>query len=458
MTFITGVILARFLQPERLGLYSFVFVYLGFFELIVDLGIRNIVSREVSRDKGKAKVLVGSAMTLRLLASVGVVLMANLIIWKTGHPTDLKWLVSIASIGVLVSFSSLYVTVFEVELRMGVPVVVRVLMAAVKAMAFFAVGLVLNKTWAFVGVSVIISAISALTLGIVSRGSLKPVWAYTPLLWKKLLAESWPLIISAALVMVYLKIDQFMLFTMSGAVSVGHYATAARTVEVFRIIAGPVISSVFPLLSRYQKEEPERMLATYKHAAKAIVVCTVFLVVVTIILDREIIIGLFGSEFAPAVPCLSVLALAQLFNMLHILNNRALIAMDSQRLLVVVTAGVASFNVLMNLWMIPLWGIFGAALATLASYAMLPASMFLFRASRQLACICWKQTVPPLVLGGVVVAEVRLLEELSGIPFWGSALVGVGSLLMLYLGLGVIGKDDLCFLLEACKGEQRNRK
>jgi O-antigen/teichoic acid export membrane protein len=91
----------------------------------------------------------------------------------------------------------------------------------------------------------------------------------------------------------------------------------------------------------------------------------------------------FGRSFAGAVAALRWLCLIPLLRSLHYAWGTAITACTSQWRRTAAQAGIAAFNLGLNLWLIPRWSWRGAAMASLLSDGGLALACFLiFRALR----------------------------------------------------------------------------
>ena len=95
------VYLARYLGTEGFGKYSFVFVYLAFFNIITDLGLQQILVREMAREPSTTPKLIGNAYVIRLLLTVFAVGLTIIIITLLPYPADTTLYVYIASFTLL---------------------------------------------------------------------------------------------------------------------------------------------------------------------------------------------------------------------------------------------------------------------------------------------------------------------------------------------------------------------
>src|SRR3989442_528209 len=84
-------------------------------------------------------------------------------------------------------------------------------------------------------------------------GHLLKEWQVSIQRAKMLLSDSWPLILSGLVIVVYMRIDQVMLGEMKGAEAVGIYSAAVKLSEVWYFIPMAIVSSVFPSIIEAKK-------------------------------------------------------------------------------------------------------------------------------------------------------------------------------------------------------------
>lgn len=125
-------------------------------------------------------------------------------------------------------------------------------------------------------------------------------------------------------------------------------------------IMAPLISE---LHATGRMEDLQRLVS---RAARMIFVFTL-VACATLFVVGEWALGLFGAEFRAGNPVLRLLLVSQAVNALAGSVGHLLTMTGSQRLAAWIAGSGAAVNVLLNLLLIPVWGIVGAALATTIS-------------------------------------------------------------------------------------------
>jgi O-antigen/teichoic acid export membrane protein len=188
--------------------------------------------------------------------------------------------------------------------------------------------------------------------------------------WKlagRLLADSWPLLLTDMAIMLYMRLDQVMIQRLIGDSSVGYYAAALKLSESWYFIPVTICNSLFPAIVAAKQTDTNRF---YRHLQRLYDLLSwtgITAAAVITVLAGDIIQLIFGQDFAPAAKVLSIHIWAGVFVCVGVASGKCLVAADMQRFYLV-RCLVGSFtSILLNFYMIPRFGIVGAAWAALAS-------------------------------------------------------------------------------------------
>jgi len=187
-----------------------------------------------------------------------------------------------------------------------------------------------------------------------------------------LLAFSLPLAFAAVAreIMVYL--DTIMLGFYETARQVGIYNAAVplyRILPIFLMALGFIYA---PVAARLIGEKKEGALdRLYTSVTKWLFLLTIPGLCICLFYPSGTIALLFGSRYTEAAFALQMLAVGELVHTLLGPNARTLVAYGRTRIVMVATIATAAVNLLLNLWLIPRYGINGAAVATAVSLVLL---------------------------------------------------------------------------------------
>jgi O-antigen/teichoic acid export membrane protein len=436
LALVVSVAVVRHLGRTEYGVMTFVVSYLSFFQILTSLSLDTVLIREAARRPAEAAELVSGALTLRFLLSAAAALLAWVVVPAVGGETRLTRLVMLHSGTFLFSFSALYLIRFSIELRGQLPNLVLAVWSIVYTLlrlALVAAGArVVHFLAADVGSAAVVLLLSR-WVGARFSG-FRPRFLPERRLWAGLLRESWPIALATGLIGLHSRLDQMLLFRLRGAGELGGYSVAVRLAEAWGVVTNVFLVSVFPLLARHSVEGGGRLERTSGLAYRYLylVICPVS--VILVLYPAPLLQLLFSQGFGDAAPALALLGLAEVFVFANAVTYNALFSRDRQREAAWLAGLSAAANAVLNLWLIPGRGATGAALATLASYALVSVLGLLLPGSRALVSLGLRALLRPAAAAagmGVVLWALRpgLLPGLVlSALLWPVALLATRSL------------------------------
>ena len=392
------IYLARYLGTAGFGKYSFVFAYLTFFSIIADLGLQQILVREMARKPSTTQTLIGNAYVIRFLFTVFAIVLSIAIISLLPYPADTTLYVCIASITLFfISFSDFYATIFQANLAMEYNVIAKL------AFKFLSAGLIFwiilsHGTLTHVMIVLVFSeGIKTLISYLFSRKFVRPSFAIDFGLWRYLLKECLPLALTGVITIIYYRIDVIMLSMMKGDVPVGIYSAAYRLCDPFSLIPYALTMSLFPLMSSYFKSSEDSLIRTYTLALRYLLIIALPIAVGTVLVADKVILIVYGDPFADSSTVLQILIWAVMFGMVNTLFLNVLVAIERQRLVMRSVMFCAAVNVVFNILLIPAMSYNGAAVAAVASAAALALFMFYFVSKHLQTIPVHKMVLKPMV-------------------------------------------------------------
>lgn len=372
-----GVWVARYLGPEQFGLLSFAQAFTGLFGAIAALGLQGIVIRDIVRTPDCTRETLGTAAVLQLMGGLVTYLLVLLAIAYL-RPDDAVARTIVAILGSMVLLEASKVAVFWFESQVHSKYTVWVQNSVFLVFASVKVAMILRQAplMAFVWATLVEAVVVAVVLlGIMSqRGPALSTLRVSVRRAKSLLQDSWPLIFSAIAIMIYMKIDQIMLGQMIGDEAVGLYSAATRISEVWYFIPMSIVASVFPAILESKKRSEDEYYERLQKLYDLMAMISVGVALAMTFLSMLIVTSLFGEAYIEAGPVLAIHVWAAVFVFLGVASSQWFLAENLQILSFQRTALGAVVNVILNLWLIPLYGVVGAALATV--FAQATASFF----------------------------------------------------------------------------------
>lgn len=370
---LVGVWVARYLGPEQFGLLNFALAFTGLFGAIATLGLQGIVVRDIVRDPAGARLTLGTAAMLQLVGGlVSFLLILAAIAYLRPDDALSRTIVAILGAMMLLKASEIAVYWFESKVQSKYTVWVQnsvfLVFAAVKVGMILLEAELIAFVWAMLIEAVAVAAILLLVFNI--RGQAITNLQASLRHAKKLLKDSWPLFLSVASITVYTKIDQIMIGSMIGDQAVGIYSAALRLSEIWYFIPTVIVASVFPSIVESKKKCEVQYHARLQKLYTTMVIMSVSVAIPVMLLSKHIVALIFGPEFSGAGFVLSIQIWSSVFVFLSLVNHAWYLAENLQKLSLQRTAFCASANIILNLLLIPEFGINGAAVALLISVAI----------------------------------------------------------------------------------------
>lgn len=182
--------------------------------------------------------------------------------------------------------------------------------------------------------------------------------------------KAWPLAFSAVLVSLYMKIDQLMISSFLGNSALGVYSTVVNLSESWYFIPVATVSALFPAIMNARNSDPERYQKRLQNLYELMSFISLGIALVMTFASPFIYRVLYtNDDFAGGAEVLAIHVWAGIFVFLGSASGQYLIAEGYTRLSLVRTGMGAAVNILLNIWWIPLFGIKGAAWATLVATA-----------------------------------------------------------------------------------------
>ena len=368
-----GIWIARYLGPEQFGLFSYAQSFVGMFTAIATLGLDGIVVRELVKDENRSDELIGTAFWLKLMGAFGVLGVLAIAVNFTSNDSYTNMLVFIiASATVFQSFNfvDLY---FQSKVMSQFVVYVNVISLFISSIV--KVTLILNEAPLEAFAMVIVFDSFVLACGFIYVFLKNSKFKIQNLTFNKstaegLLKESWPLIIAALAISIYMKIDQVMIKEMMDAKDVGQYAAAVRLSEIWYFIPMVISYSLYPALINAKKVSEELYYGRLQKLYNLMVWMAIAIALPMTFLSGWVVELLYGGQYSQAGSVLMIHIWAGVFVFIGVASNKWFVLENLQILITINTAIGVFVNIVLNYILIPRFGIEGAAWATIISYAI----------------------------------------------------------------------------------------
>ncbi len=359
---------ARVLGAETYGVFSYALGLAGFFTIFADIGINGILTREVAQKPHEAKSYFATSFAIKATLLIGT---AILVIFVAPFFSKIEAAqVLIPLVALLVIFdnvrdfcNSFFRAKDKMEREALVTIITNV---AIAIFGFFILSL--SRTAYAITVTYIASAGIGMAVAVMllKREFLSLARSFKKSLIKPLLRSAWPIALTGLLGAFMINVDIIMLGKMRPAADIGFYAAGQRIVQMLYLLPAIFASAIFPTLSRLAStNETDREISILEKTLTLVLAVTLPIVAGGIALGKPIIAILYGSTYLPGTLAFQILIVTLLLIFPGTLLGNTLVAHDRQKKAALPMAIAAISNIILNILFIPLYGIVGAAIATL---------------------------------------------------------------------------------------------
>lgn len=364
-----GVWVARYLGPEQFGIYSYVLAFTAIFGGIAKLGLDGIIVRELIKNPKKRDSYLGTVFWLKTFGAFLVMGIMAAIVPITNNDATTNTFIFIIASGLLFQSFEVVEFYFQSQVLAKIVSICKTVQLALSSVIKIYLVLTEAKLIYFVLVTVFDALSLAASYAIAYKLKKNPAFFkhFDLSIAKKLLKDSWPMILSAIVVMIYMRIDQIMIKEMLGEYEVGVYSASVRLTEAFYFIPMMITASLFPAILNAKKQSEE----LYKERLQLLYTFMVWMAIaialpMTFLADFLIAL-LFGQAYQAAGQVFVIHIWASIFVFLGVASSKWLIAENLTFISFSRTFSGACLNVVLNLLFIPKYGLQAAAWATLIS-------------------------------------------------------------------------------------------
>ncbi|SEW49663.1 flippase [Chitinophaga arvensicola] len=397
-------LIARHLGPEAFGIWNYALALTAIIGNMATLGMERLAVKELIDHEEQQSSIVATIIFMRILAGIACMLISIgfVFITRKNQPLYLYCTVFTSLIIILQSFDVLdyfYQARNSVKKVIIPKVTVFIIFCLVKLMLIYFNAGMPAFLWASV-IELVITYLIVLTVygyqyssGISSRIDLS--------LAQSLLLQSWPLILSNLLVVLFMKVDLLLLDLMGSPAELGEYVGAARISELWYAVPTVVAVAILPTLIQKKNSDREAYLLTLEKWLRLSFWLSIAIGVFVTFTASVIIPFLYGPGYvdAPLILMIHIWASAPVF--LCIAFVQYLFVEGKYKSYLYGNAAGLLVNVGVNIVLIPRYGGVGAAIATVISYSAVYGTLLLSDKSQQGFLLSKKMFHPGLMLSDV---------------------------------------------------------
>jgi O-antigen/teichoic acid export membrane protein len=161
-----------------------------------------------------------------------------------------------------------------------------------------------------------------------------------------------------------------MIGNMIDASAVGIYSASLRVSELWHIIPVIICSSVFPSILRTKQQNISLYNIRIQKLLNFLATISIVIDIIITFTASWVIESLYRNNYSEAATILTLHIWSGIFVFVGVAGSRWYLAENLQKLILYRSVFAAIVNVILNFYLIPIYGNIGAAVATLISMAL----------------------------------------------------------------------------------------
>lgn len=387
LQFLVSLATARYLGPSNFGTINYVAAFVSFFSSIASLGLAVIVIKEIATDKYDNNKVIWTSIWMRLATAIlsTICIVALMFITNRNDPQIVQ-IAILESISIIFSSFDTINYYFQAKLLSKWSSIAGVL--AYIGMSLYRIYLLATEAdivwFALATSSDMIFLTLFLMIFYIRVEGFHPRFDWG--IGKRLIKQSYHYLIAGLITILYAQVDRVMLGNMLDKASVGYYSAALTISTLWSMIPSALIQSLSPVLYDAAKKDRSlylrRLRQSYAllfwlNAAYSIFVC---------VFAHWVILLLYGSDYLAGTNALRIVVWYYGLSTMSTLNQVYLANDNKNRYINRFCLAGLITDVVLNAALIPVFGINGAAIATLITHIMIQIIMpYVYKDTREIA-------------------------------------------------------------------------
>lgn len=370
MGLVITVWMARYLGPEQFGVLNYAISFVALFGILSALGLNTLATKELLTHPEDSRLIMGTSFALSFVGALILLPVAAFSITIVRPNNELLFIMVliIASGSIFTAFNIIrywFESHVQAKHNVKVGMTTNIISVVLKGLLLYLEAPLIAFAWVILVESVLVAL--GYTYMYLSKANKLSSWKVSWAKAKYLLKEAYPLILAGAVFVFFVRIDQVMLGSMVGDVEVGIYAVAVSLSESWIFIPGIIASSFFPAMLNARKVNYELYLQRTQHLLNIMALLAVVVAIVTMFVSPIFINLIFGEHYDESSIVLVIHIWGLIFYSISIISFRYFIAEGLQIYSFYRAFAGLILNIVLNYFLIPLYGAVGAAIATVIS-------------------------------------------------------------------------------------------
>lgn len=383
LAFVTGVLVARHLGPNDFGMLSLSLAYAGAFSAFATFGLEAIVIGRLAHRNLKQGRILGTSLIIRSFGSILAVLFSCALAAAIQEDGFVVLLTAISSAVFVAQVGLVFEWLAQAQHRNWISALSKTVAATVSTIIKLVL-ILADADLVFFALATLCEAIVASLLMIAIFKIQLPRLAcrFDLDLAKRMVRDALPLLLSGIAFYLYTQMDVIMLGAMADEVQVGNYTAATRISEAISFLPLAIVMVEFPTWAKLKFEKDQRYDAKISGDFVRIVGVSIFFSLLLSFSGGLVGRIVYGEGYAIVGELLPITAWISACSVWGFASSRLIILESQSRQIIYRNLAGIFVNFIGNFLLIPRFGAFGSAYATIASY--MTANVLFYASSKNL--------------------------------------------------------------------------
>lgn len=364
------VFVARYLGSEAYGKLNYVISFVSLFAPFYIFGTEEItIKKLLGQHSYESSQVLTSSLIVKLIGgviSLGIIIIASQFLAPS-------WAVNLIALYALFFFSQIFITFHhyffslnKAYIGTGWKILALILTSLLKLLC-----IQFHYGWSFF---IYISCLEIFLFGIIhiftfiKFKEINFAIKINAYILKDLLRKGFPVFLFLLFDQAMQKLDQIMVGNILGEVVLGQYAIANKLVNLWSFLPLMILSLLLPKIISSHKNGTKEFEQIIKAITGGFLGITLSFGFLVLLISKPLVIFLYGDQYSMGAEILAVFAWLPIIQYFILLRSKIFIVTGELFSAIILSLATVSLNVVLNLFLIPEFGAFGAIYSTFAAF------------------------------------------------------------------------------------------
>lgn len=368
---ISGILIARGLKEENYGLYTYILAFYSIFYVLCTFGLEPLLIRELSKTNRNRSTFLGSAFILQLGIIFLLIPLILLFFWSCNESFEFKTGGTILALSSLFVFDRFFHSLLVADLKNQtdgtIQVITKSIFFFIKVIIFLWHPTLLLFLWILFtenGFRLL------LYLSIYQKRYSKSIkkWRFDYRIAKIILYNAFPLLSASILTILFQRVDLIMIGSILSKGTCGQYSIATISLAIIIFIPLMICQTIYPVLVKNNKSNQKKFNNQIVVLFNATFWYSVLISIIAYFVLPILLKTIYGNEYETAANLSRMVVWQVPFICMTITSDQWIIIKNLQyRAPIRHTIGLI-INILLNLILLPTFGIIGSAVSSIVAY------------------------------------------------------------------------------------------